>query len=151
MSSNPLDYEKDITALDQLIAELKQMARNPDVRADAIARGIDIEAKIAEVEVQREEKLRQIFSAMTPWNEVQMARHKDRPYTLDYVRMIFDDFLELHGDRTNADDPAIVGGLASFQGEPVVTIGHQKGSDLKERQKRNFGSAARQAFVRRCA
>lgn len=146
MSSNPLDYENDISDLDQLIAELRQMARNPDVRADAQARGIDIEAKIAEVEVQREDKLRLIFSAMTPWNEVQMARHKDRPYTLDFIRMIFDDFLELHGDRTNADDPAIVGGLASFQGVPVFVIGHQKGRDLKERQKRNFGSARPAGF-----
>lgn len=146
MSSNPLEYEKDITDLDQLIAELRQMARNPDVRADALARGIDIEAKIAEVEAQREEKLRLIFSAMTPWNEVQMARHKDRPYTMDFIRMIFDDFLELHGDRTNAEDPAIVGGLASFKGTPVVVLGHQKGRDLKERQKRNFGSARPAGF-----
>ncbi len=146
MSSNPLEYEKDIADLDQLIAELRQMARNPDVRADALARGIDIEAKIAEVEAQREDKLRIIFSAMTPWNEVQMARHKDRPYTLDFIRMIFDDFLELHGDRTNADDPAIVGGLASFDGLPVVVLGHQKGRDLKERQKRNFGSARPAGF-----
>ena len=146
MSSNPHEYEKDITDLDQLIAELRQMARDPDVRADALARGIDIEVKIAEVEAQREEKLRLILSAMTPWNEVQMARHKDRPYTLDFIRMIFDDFLELHGDRTNADDPAIVGGLASFQGMPVIVLGHQKGRDLKERQKRNFGSARPAGF-----
>ena len=79
MASNPLDYENDISDLDRLIAELKQMARNPDVRADAQTRGIDIEARIAEVEAQREAKLRQIFSSLTPWNEVQMARHKDRP------------------------------------------------------------------------
>ena len=122
------------------------MARNADVQADARTRGIDIEAKIAEVEAQREAKLRQIFSALTPWNEVQMARHKDRPYTLDFIRMIFDDFIELHGDRTNADDPAIVGGLASFQGLPVVVLGHQKGRDLKERQMRNFGSARPAGF-----
>ena len=146
MASNPLDYENDISDLDRLIAELKQMARNPDVRADAQTRGIDIEARIAEVEAQREAKLRQIFSSLTPWNEVQMARHKDRPYTLDYVRMIFDDFLELHGDRTNAEDPAIIGGLASLNGEPVLVLGHQKGRDLKERQKRNFGSARPAGF-----
>ncbi len=146
MASNPFEYEKDISDLDELIAELKQMARNADVRADAKARGIDIEAKIAEVEAQREQKLRQIFSALTPWNEVQIARHKDRPYTLDYIRMIFDDFLELHGDRTNADDPAIVGGLANFQGDPVMVLGHQKGRDLKERQMRNFGSARPSGF-----
>lgn len=146
MLSNPLDFEKDITELDQLIEELKQIGRDPDVRADALTRGIDIEAKIAEVEAQREEKMRQIFSNLTPWNEVQMARHKDRPYTLDYIRLIFDDFLELHGDRINADDAAIVGGMAKFRGETVMVIGHQKGRDLKERQKRNFGSARPAGF-----
>lgn len=146
MINNPMDYEKDLTDLDTLIGELKQMAGNADVRADARARGIDIEARIHEVEEQREAKLRQIFSDLSPWNEVQMARHKDRPYTLDYIRMIFDDFVELHGDRTNADDPAIVGGLACFMGQPVVVIGHQKGRDLKERQRRNFGSARPAGF-----
>jgi acetyl-CoA carboxylase carboxyl transferase subunit alpha len=146
MANNPLEYENDISDLDRLIAELKQMARNPDVRADAQTRGLDIEARIAEVEAQREEKLRQIFSSLSPWNEVQMARHKDRPYTLDYVKLIFDDFLELHGDRTNAEDPAIVGGLATLNGEAVLVLGHQKGRDLKERQKRNFGSARPAGF-----
>src|SRR5207248_3178195 len=82
----------------------------------------------------------------TPWNEVQMARHKDRPYTLDYIRMLFEDFIELHGDRTNSEDRAIIGGLANFQGRPVVVLGHQKGRDLKERQKRNFGSARPAGF-----
>lgn len=146
MLNNPLDFEKDITELDALINELKQVSRDPNVRADAEQKGIDIEAKIAEVEVAREQKLRQIFADLTPWNQVQMARHQQRPYTLDYVRMICDDFFELSGDRINADDPAIVGGLARFQGEPVVVIGHQKGRDLKERQRRNFGSARPAGF-----
>lgn len=146
MLNNPLEFEKPIAELDDLIAELKQMAADPEVRADAVTKGIDIEAKIAEVETAREEKMRQIFATLTPWNEVQMARHKDRPYTLDYIRLLFEDFTELHGDRVNADDPAIVGGFGRFRGESVVVLGHQKGRDLKERQKRNFGSARPAGF-----
>lgn len=146
MLNNLSDFEKEIEELDALIAELKQMAGDPNVRTDAVTRGIDIEAKIIEVEKHRDEKMRQIYTNLSPWNEVQMARHKDRPYTLDYVKLIFDDFLELHGDRTNADDPAIVGGFASFMGKPVMVLGHQKGRDLKERQKRNFGSARPAGF-----
>jgi acetyl-CoA carboxylase carboxyl transferase subunit alpha len=146
MLSEPFDFEKPIVELDSLIAELKQIAHDPQASADAQKRGIDIEAEIAKVEALREEKMRQIFASLSPWNEVQMARHKNRPYTLDYIRMIFDDFLELHGDRTNADDPAIVGGLAKLVGQPVVVLGHQKGRDLKERQLRNFGSARPAGF-----
>lgn len=146
MLNNPLDFEKPIAELDAFIAELKRIGRDPDARAEAQAKSIDIEAEIAKVEALREEKMRQIFANLTPWNEVQMARHKDRPYTLDYIRLMFDDFLELHGDRTNADDPAIVGGMARFLGESVVVLGHQKGRDIKERQRRNFGSARPAGF-----
>jgi acetyl-CoA carboxylase carboxyl transferase subunit alpha len=146
MLTNPLDFEKPIAELDALIAELKRIATDSSARADAQTKGIDIEAEIAKVEMLRNEKIRQIFADLTPWNQVQMARHPQRPYTLDYVRLIFEDFLELHGDRTNADDPAIVGGLARFQGESVVVLGHQKGRDLKERQLRNFGSARPAGF-----
>ncbi|HZO89991.1 MAG TPA: acetyl-CoA carboxylase carboxyltransferase subunit alpha [Chthonomonadaceae bacterium] len=146
MLSNPLDFEKPIAELDSLIAELKQVAKDPHVREDAKTKGIDIEIQIAELESRREQLIRQIFSDLTPWNQVQMARHPQRPYSLDYVRLIFEDFLELHGDRVNADDPAIIGGLARFQGEPVVVIGQQKGRDLKERQYRNFGSARPSGF-----
>jgi acetyl-CoA carboxylase carboxyl transferase subunit alpha len=146
MLNNPLDFEKDIAELDSLIDELKQVSRDPNVRADAKTKGIDIEARIAEVEAAREEKMRMIFANLTPWNQVQMARHAQRPYSLDYIRLICEDFFELSGDRLNADDPAIVGGLARFQGEPVVVLGHQKGRDLKERQKRNFGSARPAGF-----
>ena len=146
MLNNPLDFEKEIAELDALIAELKQFAKDPEARTDAASKGIDIESKIAEVETAREEKLRAIFGNLTPWNKVQMARHKDRPYTLDYVRLIFEDFIELHGDRTNGDDGAIVGGFAKFQGKAVMVVGHQKGRDLKERQHRNFGSARPSGF-----
>jgi acetyl-CoA carboxylase carboxyl transferase subunit alpha len=146
MLNNPLDFEKPIAELDAHIAELKRIAADPQVRADAVAKGIDTDAEIAEVEAKREALMRQIFANLTPWNEVQMARHKDRPYTLDYIRLLFDDFLELRGDRVNADDPAIVGGMARFRGESVVVMGHQKGRDLKERQLRNFGSARPAGF-----
>ena len=87
-----------------------------------------------------------IYSQLAPWDKVQLARHPARPYTLDFIRMIFDDFLELHGDRTYGDDPAIVGGLAVLNGEPVMVIGHQKGRDIKERSLRNFGSARPEGY-----
>ena len=144
--NNLADYEKEIAELDQLIAELKQVATDPKVRQDAAAKGIDLEVKVSEVEAQRVAKMKQIFSNLTPWHEVQMARHKDRPYTLDYIKMLCEDFVELHGDRTNGEDPAIVGGLATFEGRAVMVLGHQKGRDLKERQKRNFGSARPAGF-----
>lgn len=146
MASHPQDFEKDIAQLDSLIGELKLMAKNPQAQEEASAKGIDLDAKVAEVEAQRETYLRQIYSSLTPWDQVLMARHKDRPYTLDYIRLLFENFVELHGDRTNAEDAAIVGGLATFNGQPVMVIGHQKGRDLKERQKRNFGSARPAGF-----
>ncbi|HLK57451.1 MAG TPA: acetyl-CoA carboxylase carboxyltransferase subunit alpha [Chthonomonadaceae bacterium] len=146
MLNEPFDFEKPLEELDALIAELKRVAGDPAAREDALAKGIDMAAEIAKVETLRVEKARQIYASLTPWHEVQMARHKDRPYTLDYIRLMFEDFLELHGDRTNADDPAIVGGVARFRGESVVVMGHQKGRDLKERQLRNFGSARPAGF-----
>ncbi len=146
MLISPLDFEKPIAELDDLIAELRRIGSNVGAHADAEARGIDIEAEIAKVEVQKQELMRNMYSHLTPWNEVQMARHPQRPYSLDYIRLLCTDFMELHGDRTNADDPAIVGGMARFEGEPVVVLGHQKGRDLKERQMRNFGSARPAGF-----
>jgi acetyl-CoA carboxylase carboxyl transferase subunit alpha len=146
MLTNPLDFEKPIAELDDLIDELKKVGRDPDERQDAVSSGIDVEAEIARFEASRKQMARKIYSNLTPWNEVQMARHTDRPYTLDYIGMIFDDFVELHGDRTNADDPAIVGGIARFGTDQVVVMGHQKARDLKGRQMRNFGSARPAGF-----
>ena len=147
MSLNePFDFEKNIVELEDNIAEFKHFATNAGARADAESRGIDIDGEIAKLEIQRERLMRQIFSNLTPWNEVQMARHPQRPYTLDYIPLLFEDFLELHGDRLNADDPAIVGGMAKFHGESVMVLGHQKARDLKERQLRNFGSARPAGF-----
>ncbi len=93
-----------------------------------------------------EELTRRVYRNLTRWQRVQVARHPLRPYTLDYAEMIFDDFLELHGDRLMGDDPAIVGGLASLNGETVIFIGHQKGRTTKERRWRNFGSARPEGY-----
>lgn len=146
MLTNPLDFEKPIAELDDLIAELKRVGTDPSERDGAKASGIDVDAEVARFEEAREQMARRIYASLTPWNEVQMARHPDRPYTLDYIGLMFEDFVELHGDRTNADDPAIVGGVATFNGEPVMVLGHQKGRDLKSRQLRNFGSARPAGF-----
>ena len=146
MLNNPLDFEKPIAELDDLIDELKKVGRDPDERKEAVNNGIDVEAEIGRFESARQQMARKIYSNLTPWNEVQMARHPDRPYTLDYIGMLFDDFIELHGDRTNADDPAIVGGIARFGADQVVVMGHQKARDLKGRQLRNFGSARPSGF-----
>src|SRR5438034_842049 len=108
MLIKPLDFEKPIAELDDLIAELRRIDSNEGAHADAMARGIDIEAEIAKVEAQKLELMRNMFSHLSAWNEVQVARHPQRPYTLDYIRLLCDDFMELHGDRTNADDAAIV-------------------------------------------
>jgi len=102
---------------------------------------IELTQEIQRLE-KRAQKLRQeIFSNLTPWQRVQLARHPRRPYTLDYIRRLMTDFVELHGDRCYADDKAIVAGLASFEGQPVVVMGHQKGRNTEENLKRNFGMA----------
>lgn len=98
-------------------------------------------ATVNELEVKLEQSKRDIYSNLTGWQKVQMSRHADRPQTFDYIDMIFDEFIELHGDRTVRDDKAIVGGFASINGQSVMVIGHQKGKNTKERQYRNFGMA----------
>jgi len=96
---------------------------------------------------ERQEQItREVFSRLTAWDNVVLARHVDRPYTLDYVEAIFEDFVELHGDRRFGDDAAVVAGLASLEGETVAVVGHQKGRDVKERQFRNFGSARPEGY-----
>jgi acetyl-CoA carboxylase carboxyl transferase subunit alpha len=105
----------------------------------ALSAQLDIAEEIRELEQKLEELRQQVYSSLTRWQRVQIARHPERPYTLDYVRHVFTDFVELHGDRCYGDDPAIVGGLARFEGIPVVVVGHQKGRDTKENLRRNFG------------
>ncbi len=126
------DVERPIIELEQKIAELKQFASERDV---------DLQAEIEQMERRLEEMKRKVYSNLTPWQRVQFARHPDRPYTLDYISMITEEFMELHGDRLYGDDRAIVGGIAKFDGEPIMIIGHQKGRNLKENLYRNFGCA----------
>nr|CAA9288651.1 Acetyl-coenzyme A carboxyl transferase alpha chain [uncultured Armatimonadetes bacterium] len=129
-SMTVLEFERQIAELESNIAKIREIA-NRENR--------DVEHEIADLEQNRDALLHDFFQALTAWDNVQLARHADRPYTLDYLPLLFDDFLELHGDRVFGDDGAMVGGLALFDGKPVVVVGQQKGRDLKERQKRNFG------------
>jgi acetyl-CoA carboxylase carboxyl transferase subunit alpha len=127
-----LDFERPLADLDRRIAHLQR--RGDRMRADE-------RAQVSELEREREGKLREIYANLTPWQRVQVARFRDRPYTNDYLKLIFEDYFELRGDRRFADDRAIQGGLASLDGETVVVMGHQKGRDLKEREECNFGMA----------
>lgn len=125
-----LDFEKPIQKLELKIKELRSLSNGSEMN-------IDSELKKLE---EKAEKLRQdIFSRLTPWQKTQIARHPDRPYTLDYINIITEDFIELHGDRRFADDPAVVGGIGSIDGISMMIIGHQKGRGTKERITRNFG------------
>lgn len=142
MAANVLDFERPIIELENLIAEL----RKPEKRAEAVASGIDLDAEIVRLENELRRATEQVFANLSPWEEVLIARHKDRPYALDYVRMIFDQYMELSGDRVWANDEAVIGGPAFLDGRPVVVIGQQKGRDLRERQRRNFGCARGPGF-----
>ncbi|OGW84854.1 MAG: acetyl-CoA carboxylase carboxyltransferase subunit alpha [Omnitrophica bacterium RIFCSPLOWO2_01_FULL_45_10] len=127
-----LDFEKPIIELERKIEELKAYTTHKD---------IDISGEISKLEEKLSEIRKDVYDNLTPWQRVQIARHPKRPYTLDYIDMLMNDFVELHGDRYFADDKAIVAGLAQFDGERLVILGHQKGRDTKENLERNFGSA----------
>src|SRR5512146_2172682 len=130
MNPNFLDFEQPIADLEAKIQELRKASHGPAVNSDAEVGGL-------------QEKLRsrtaEIFRALTPWQISQLARHPQRPYTLDYIGQICDEFHELAGDRAFADDAAIVGGLARIGGRACMLIGHEKGRDTKSKVKRNFG------------
>ncbi|QNL52147.1 acetyl-CoA carboxylase carboxyltransferase subunit alpha [Olivibacter sp. SDN3] len=126
------DFEKPIADLLLQIEKVTQVADKTKV---------DMSATLAELQVKLEEARKEIYSNLNGWQKVQMSRHPDRPQTLDYISMICEDFIELHGDRTVRDDKAIIGGLASINGRSIMIIGHQKGKNTKERQYRNFGMA----------
>jgi acetyl-CoA carboxylase carboxyl transferase subunit alpha len=130
MNPNYLDFE-------QPIADLE--ARIQDLRNAGNGTAVDVEAEVRTLEDKLRKRTAQIFRDLTPWQVSQMARHPARPYTLDYVKVICDEFQELAGDRAFADVKALVGGLARIGGRPVVIVGHQKGRDTKEKIKRNFG------------
>jgi acetyl-CoA carboxylase carboxyl transferase subunit alpha len=127
-----LDFEKPILELEQKIQALRESAAE---------RGLGGEDELAELERKAELLRKDVYANLTRYQRVQIARHPDRPYTLDYVARCFTDFRELHGDRHFGDDQAIVGGLAYFEGRPVMLIGHQKGRDTKENLLRRFGMA----------
>ena len=130
MRNTFLEFEQPLAELESKIEQLRY------VQTDS---AVDISEEIARLQQKNQTLARNIYSKLTPWQTALVARHPQRPYTMDYVREIFTDFHELHGDRMYADDLAIVGGLARFNGTPCMVIGHQKGRDTKERALRNFG------------
>ncbi|HEY0665288.1 MAG TPA: acetyl-CoA carboxylase carboxyltransferase subunit alpha [Gallionella sp.] len=125
-----LDFEGSIADLEEKIEQLRYMQDDS---------ALDIADEINRLSKKSEALTRDVYAKLTPWQISQVSRHPQRPYTLDYVEHLFTDFEELHGDRTFADDKAIVGGLARFNGQSVMVIGHQKGRDTKEKIARNFG------------
>ncbi len=126
-----LDFEQPIAELEAKIESLRASHDDHD--------NLDISKELEALEKKNQKLSEDIYGNLNAWQISQLARHPQRPYTLDYIQALFTDFEELHGDRAFADDPAIVGGLARFDGQPVMVIGHQKGRDIKERQYRNFG------------
>ena len=130
MKSIFLEFEQPIADLEAKIEELRSVQDGSDV---------DISAEIERLEKKSRTLLKDIYEKLTPWQISQVGRHPQRPYTLDYIEHLFTNFEELHGDRSFSDDPAIIGGLARFNGQTVMVIGHQKGRDTKEKIHRNFG------------
>jgi acetyl-CoA carboxylase carboxyl transferase subunit alpha len=125
-----LDFEQPIAELEAKIEELKHVSSDSEV---------NIQDEIARLQAKSRQLTTSIFANLSPWQITQLARHPQRPYTLDYANAICDEFHELHGDRMFSDDQAIVGGLARIAGRPIMLIGHQKGRDTKERVRRNYG------------
>jgi len=132
MNGTGLDFERPILELEKKIEELRNFAE---------AKKIDLSIEIKRLENKLENIKHNIFENLTPWQKVQVARHPQRPYTLDYITMLMTDFVEIHGDRLFGDDKAIIGGLAKLDSQKICVIGHQKGRDTKENIIRNFGCA----------
>jgi acetyl-CoA carboxylase carboxyl transferase subunit alpha len=130
MNPNYLDFEQPIADLEAKIEELRMVGNDTD---------INITDEIARLKKKSVSLTESIFSDLKPWDVARLARHPRRPYTHDYIEMMFDDFDELHGDRRYADDQAIVGGTARLDGKPVMVIGHQKGREVRDKVRRNFG------------
>ena len=125
-----LDFERDLVEIQKKIDELKSQAE---------ADGLNLDEGVRKLEAQAAKKRREIYANLSPWQRVQISRHPNRPYALDYVERMLSDFTELHGDRLFADDASIIGGPARLDDESVMVIGIQSGRNLEERQKRNFG------------
>ncbi|MBW0454191.1 MAG: acetyl-CoA carboxylase carboxyltransferase subunit alpha [Candidatus Kinetoplastibacterium crithidii] len=137
MRNNFLEFEQPIAELQEKIEQLRY------VQSDS---ALDISDEIDRLQKKSEQLTKKIYSKLTPWQVALVARHPQRPYTLDYINEIFTDFHELHGDRMYADDQSIVGGLARFDGVSCMIIGHQKGRDTKERARRNFGMSKPEGY-----
>lgn len=127
-----MDFEKQLSDIENKIKELEDFAKSKNV---------DLSDEIEEQKELYNQKIKEIYSNLTDWDKVSIARHPNRPNTLDYIRGMTEDFVELHGDRLYGDDPAIVGGLCKIDGQKFVIIGHQKGRDINEKIRRNFGMA----------
>jgi acetyl-CoA carboxylase carboxyl transferase subunit alpha len=132
-----LEFEQPIAELDAKIEELRYVQNES---------AVDISEEIGRLDEKSQQLTKEIYSRLTPWQVTQIARHPQRPYTLDYLGELFTDFHELHGDRAFADDLSIVGGLARFNGQACMVIGHQKGRDTKERAARNFGMSRPEGY-----
>lgn len=129
-----LDFEKPLVDLEARIDQIRELADDNDV---------DVSAQIHQLESRAQQLRKEIFSSLSPAQRIQVARHPRRPSTLDYIQAITEEWIELHGDRRSGkDDPALVGGVARFQGQPVVMLGHQKGRDTRDNVARNFGMAS---------
>lgn len=129
MPTTYLEFEKPLSEVDKRLDELRRLT----------TRSEEEQAELLALAAQRQQLESDIYGALVPWQRVQLSRHPDRPYTLDYIERLCSEFVELHGDRNFSDDPAIVGGLARFRGQPVVVVGHQRGRTTAEKVKRNFG------------
>lgn len=136
-----LDFEQPIAELEEKIEELRLVGSDKQ---------LNIQEAIESLEHECQVRTQEIFSKLNAWDVARLARHPKRPYTLDYIEHIFDDFDELHGDRSYADDSSVVGGLASLDGRPVMVIGHQKGREVKEKVKRNFGMPRPEGYRKAC-
>ncbi len=127
-----LDFEKPLEELQERLTRIKEIGTTE---------GVDVSKTVEDLESKLIATRQKLYSNLSRWQKVQLSRHPERPYTLQYAKMLFENFTELHGDRQVGDDKAMVGGFASFNGHSVVIIGHQKGTDTKSRQYRNFGMA----------
>ncbi len=137
-----LDFEHDIEALENKIAELRDLNENATDKKQAVS----LNAEIDQLQKKLTQLISKVYDSLTPWQISQVARHPNRPYALDYIHNVFTDFHELHGDRAYADDKAIVGGIARLADINVMVIGNQKGRTLKERTERNFGMARPEGY-----
>ncbi len=141
MNPNYLDFEQPIADLEAKIEELRLVGNDNE---------LNIEEEISKLQAKSSSLTESLFSDLSEWQVSQLARHPQRPYTLDYVKHIFDEFEELHGDRHYADDQALIGGIARLEGRPVMLVGHQKGREVKEKYAVTLVCHVLKATVKRC-